>query len=288
MYQLLHGGFEPLTGGLASAANRPDSEAFLRTDLARQPGGRLRWQVSGLFSATVAVSVQPTDASLTIDGVAPGLTSGRALRQLGYGPHVVAAGRDGYLAETRTVNVRGGETLFVRLVLKRRIRVLVLDALTGEAVGAAQVTFNGRSYAASEGVPLVPGTHQVRVAAQGYLPIAATVTAGSGPVAPETLLLERGMPQVTLVVREQVGGAAIPGAYVRYRVPDGEFFDLGRTNQSGELVTDELPEGEYQFETELMGDTPVLHNQRFTVTWGADNRFGLASPARRRLDEKKD
>ncbi|MEX2502121.1 MAG: PEGA domain-containing protein [Trueperaceae bacterium] len=142
-------------GAVAAAAAR-EVASFART-ATRLPEGD-----AGLF-----VTSEPRGAHIAVDGVPIGATGAAGPIQLAPGRYRVELRTEGFLPETRSVEVRSGQTRFVHVVLTAisggSVRVQsVPDArvtLDGEAVGRTPLT-----------VPASAGRHVVTLERDGFAP----------------------------------------------------------------------------------------------------------------------
>ena len=143
-------------GGRVGALLASEIAAFAQS-LARLPSGS-----AGLF-----VSSEPRGARLTVDTVPVGETPDIGPLMLAPGRYRLELRADGYLAETRSVELTEGDTSFVHVVMTEitggSIRVQARpDArirLDGVRVGTTPLT-----------VPASAGRHEVRLEREGFLP----------------------------------------------------------------------------------------------------------------------
>jgi hypothetical protein len=143
-------------GALVGLQLAREIAAFARP-LARLPEGD-----AGLF-----VTTEPRGARIAVDGVPVGATPDVGPLMLAPGRYRVELRADGFLPETRSVELRAGETRFVHVVLTAisggSIRVQARPEarveLDGEAVGRTPLT-----------VPALPGRHVLVVERDGFAP----------------------------------------------------------------------------------------------------------------------
>lgn len=143
-------------GAAVGASLATEVAAFARP-LARLPEGD-----AGLF-----VSSEPRGARLAVDGVPVGETPDAGSLLLAPGRYRLELRAEGFLPETRTVELRAGETSFVHVVMTAisggSIRVQARPEarvfLDGEAAGTTPLTLPARA-----------GRHEVRLERDGFRP----------------------------------------------------------------------------------------------------------------------
>jgi serine/threonine protein kinase len=159
----------------------------------------LGWIPSGR-SGTLAITTNPPDASVVVDGGAP--RRGGDFRGLNEGSHTVRVSRDGYEPQERSVGVRKGRRETVAFSLKPRGETL-LDSLQGgppaaEAkVRVRTIPPGARVFLDGTELPgitdrtfqrITPGTYRLRLELKGYEPLTRQVTiSGAGTSVVETL-----------------------------------------------------------------------------------------------------
>ena len=119
-------------------------------------------------SAGLFVSSEPGEADVTVDGVAVGRTSRLDVLMLQPGRHELEVRKEGFLPETRTVELRSDDTSFVHVIL---------TAISGGSIQLSSAPPNARAYldGVLEGrtpltLPALPGSHTVRVERDGFQP----------------------------------------------------------------------------------------------------------------------
>lgn len=143
-------------GARVGASLAREIAAFARP-LARLPSGG-----AGLF-----VSSEPRGARLTVDSVPVGTTPDVGPLMLEPGRYRLELRIDGFLPETRSVDVQEGETSFVHVVM---------TAITGgsirvQAIPEARVSLDGLPVGMTPlTVPARSGRHDVRIERDGFLP----------------------------------------------------------------------------------------------------------------------
>lgn len=145
-----------------------DEGALVGLELAReiarfaQPRARLPDGDAGLF-----VSTEPRGVEVLVDDTPIGVTPDVEPILLAPGRYRVELRADGFLPETRSVEVRDGETRFVHVVMTAisggSVRVRAVPAarvvLDGEPAGRTPLT-----------VSALPGRHTLRIERDGFLP----------------------------------------------------------------------------------------------------------------------
>jgi len=127
-----------------------------------QPLARLPAGDAGLF-----VSSEPRGARVLVDGIGIGVTPDVGPVMLAPGRYLVELRSDGFLPETRSVEVRNGETRFVHVVLTAitggSVRVQSVPearvSLDDEPLGRTPVT-----------LPALPGRHVLLLERDGFAP----------------------------------------------------------------------------------------------------------------------
>lgn len=122
---------------------------------------------AGLF-----VSSEPGEADVFLDGVAVGRTSRMDVLMLPSGRYDLEVRKEGFLPETRTVELTSGETGFVHVILtaisggsiQLSSRPVARAFLDGAAAGRTPAT-----------LPALPGNHTVRLERDGFLPETVSV-----------------------------------------------------------------------------------------------------------------
>jgi len=116
-------------------------------------------------SAGLFVSSEPGDAEVFLDGVAVGRTSNLDVLMLEPGRHDLEVRKEGFLPETRSVELRADDTSFVHVIL---------TAISG---GSIQLSANPEARVFLDGVregttpltlPALPGNHTVRLERAGF------------------------------------------------------------------------------------------------------------------------
>lgn len=159
----------------------------------------------------VAVTTQPTGATVVVDGENRGVTP-LELVQLSPGVHRFEISLDGYDPEQRVVTVRGGERQELHLTLQtgqpRPGRIMVSAAGSEDAFVILDGVSRGRAPITLDQVP--PGTHTVRVQAEGAAPVETDCVIRFG----ETCTVEAELlpPPIAVTVRARHGGALVPDA----------------------------------------------------------------------------
>ncbi len=127
--------------------------------------------------ARLAVRVEPSDATISVDGVA--LAPGTTEEVLDPGRHTVAASADGYQTVTRAETFSPGEVTHVELVLIPSIRVcrLYVDTTLSDSV----IRIDGRAAAPGHADEFLDaGVHDVEVSAPGRRTVRRLVTLAAG------------------------------------------------------------------------------------------------------------
>ncbi len=132
--------------------------------------------VAGFIGAAVAlpegdagvfISSEPGDADVFLDGVAVGRTGRLDVLMLQPGRHRLEVRKEGFLPESRNVDLLSGDTGFVHVIL---------TAISGGSIQLSSAP-DARVYldGAREGrtpltLPALPGSHTVRLEREGFLP----------------------------------------------------------------------------------------------------------------------
>lgn len=255
---------EVATGRATDLISRPvgDEPLAVGRELAReiarfaQPLARLPEGDAGLFLTT-----EPRGARMSIDGVPVGTTSETGPLMLAPGRYRLELRTEGFLPETRSVELRAGETRFVHVVLTAisggSIRVQATPdarvALDGEAVGTTPLT-----------VPALPGRHVLVLERDGFeaerieAPVRTyRVTRVEATLTPlrEPLLFwaeERGT-----VVR--IDGTIQPGGYAEDLEPGLRRIELIRPRERTEVLRAVPARGAFELdlETGALREVPV-------------------------------
>ncbi len=144
---------------------------------------------AGLF-----VSSEPGEADVYLDGVAVGRSSRLDVLMLEPGRYDLEVRKEGFLPETRTVDLTSGETGFVHVILTAisggSIQLSSYPVahvfLDGEAAGRTPAT-----------LPALPGSHTVRLERDGFAPETVSVLVRNYRVTRvETRLTPESMPLV--------------------------------------------------------------------------------------------
>ena len=185
--------------------------------------------------AGIFVSSEPGEAQVFLDGVSIGRTSKLDVAMLAPGRYQLELRKDGFLPETRTVELRAGDTSFVHVVL---------TAISG---GSIQVAAEPAAQVLLDGVPsgrtpltlsALPGTHRVTLQREGFLEETFEVLVRNYRV---TRLEAALVPAVDPLVfwdewREVlvlIDGELQPGAYAPALAPGLHTFELiGTTTRS--------------------------------------------------------
>lgn len=115
---------------------------------------------AGLF-----VSSEPADAQVFVDGISIGHTSRLDVAMLAPGRYRLELRKEGFLPDTRTIELRGGDTTFVHVAL---------TAISGGSIQiisspAAEVFLDGaHSGTTPLTVPALPGAHRVTLSRGGF------------------------------------------------------------------------------------------------------------------------
>ncbi len=118
-------------------------------------------------SAGLFISSEPGDAEVFVDGVAVGRTSNLDVLMLEPGRHDLEVRKEGFLPETRSVEIRADDTSFVHVIL---------TAISG---GSIQLSANPEARVFLDGaregttpltLPALPGNHTVRLERSGFGP----------------------------------------------------------------------------------------------------------------------
>lgn len=231
----------PGDGARVGALLATEIAAFARP-LARLPEGN-----AGLF-----VSTEPRGARLTIDAVPVGTTPDAGPLMLAPGRYRLELRIDGFLPETRSVDLREGDTSFVHVVM---------TAITGgsirvQAVPEARVRLDGAAVGTTPlTVPARSGRHEVVLERDGFLPevievpvrtyrvtrVDATLTPASDPLLfwPET----RG----TLV---RIDGRLQPGGWAETLSPGLRRIELITPNGRVEVLRAVPESGAFRLDLE--------------------------------------
>jgi len=185
--------------------------------------------------AGIFVSSEPGEAQVFLDGVSIGRTSKLDVAMLAPGRYQLELRKDGFLPETRTVELRAGDTSFVHVVL---------TAISG---GSIQVAAEPAAQVLLDGVPsgrtpltlsALPGTHRVTLQREGFLEETFEVLVRNYRVTRlEAALVPAVDPLVFWDERREVlvliDGELQPGAYAPALAPGLHTFELiGTTTRS--------------------------------------------------------
>jgi len=169
-------------------------------------------------SAGLFVSSEPGDADVMVDGVAVGKTSRLDVLMLQAGRHELEVRKEGFLPETRTVELRADDTSFVHVIL---------TAISGGSIQLSSAPGNVRAYLDGmlEGrTPLtlsaLPGSHTVRLERDGFAPESFSVLVRNYRVTRVDVALQAAADPLVFWPEERevivtVDGVLQPGGYAR-------------------------------------------------------------------------
>ncbi len=116
-------------------------------------------------SAGLFVSSEPGDAEVVLNGVAVGRTSSLDVLMLRPGRYDLEVRKEGFLPETRSVELRADDTSFVHVILT----AISGGSIQLSAMPAARVYLDGvREGVTPLTLPALPGNHTVRLEREGF------------------------------------------------------------------------------------------------------------------------
>jgi tetratricopeptide (TPR) repeat protein len=173
------------------------------------------------FTGFLVLRVEPAGASVLVDGQAVVLSKEGGL-ELKTGRHQVVVRQDGFLDETRDVDVVSGAKVGVDVRLRSRLGKVKLDC----ACNGAQITVDGVSVGVvplKHPLQLEPGAHLVELVASGFNKASRNLKVVSG----EEILLSMKMESVVAKAPTPPVPAAVPAVPVAKASPPKETRKLG-------------------------------------------------------------
>jgi thermopsin len=184
--------------------------------------------VNIVFNATngsLRGTVEPTNASVWVDGSTVSVTAGAFAATLAAGVHSVVASASGYYSYYNNVTVVSGMSTNLTIVLNPvtppvgpdgTLSVVVTPAFASLWVDGSKVTLSGGSYSS----PATPGVHSLEATATGYYPYYNNATVSSHDTTTLTISLNLVPPVIgpdgtlTLSVTPTSASAWVDGAPV--------------------------------------------------------------------------
>lgn len=220
---------------------------------------------------SIAIATEPAGATVLVDGEPRGQAP-VTVGELSPGAHRVELSLDGYEPVERMVTVVGGETEELALTLEPgtpRPGRIVVTANREDAFVILDGLSRGRAPITLERIP--PGTHAVRLSAEGMAPFETECVIRFGETC--TVEAELVAAEVPVTVQARSGGALVDGAVL---FVDGE--ERGALPWEGTL-----PPGRYAMEARADGYAPATASLELAV--GADARTVSLAMERRPAPE---
>lgn len=203
----------------------PSAAADLAQSVAAFTGAAVQLPTgdAGLF-----VSSEPGEADVFIDGVAVGRTSLMDVLMLPAGRYDLEVRKEGFLPETRTVELTSGDTGFVHVILT----AISGGSIQLASVPSARVLLDGSGQGRTPlTLPALPGNHTLRLERDGFLPETVSVlvrnyrvTRVDAELTPRTSPLVYWDEERTVLV--YIDGALQTGGYAADLKPGLRTFEL--------------------------------------------------------------
>jgi hypothetical protein len=180
-------------------------------------------------SAGLFVSSEPGHAAVSLDGVAVGRTSNLDVLMLKPGRYQLEVRKEGFLPETRTVELRADDTSFVHVIL---------TAISGGSIQlsttpAARVYLDGvrEGSATPVTLPALPGSHTVKLVRGGFRTESFSVLVRNYRVTRVAVSLKPAVDPLVFWPENRsdlvyIDGTLQPGAYAEALRPGLHTFEL--------------------------------------------------------------
>ncbi len=202
---------------------------------------------AGLF-----VTSEPGEAQVLLDGIALGRTSQLDVAMLAPGRYQLELRKEGFLPETRTLDLRSGDTAFVNVVLT----AISGGSIQVGAFPAANVVLDGvPSGRTPVTLPALPGTHRVTLWRDGFLEQSFEVLVRNYRVTRLEADLEPAVDPLVFwnehrEVLVYIDGELQPGAHAAQLTPGLHTFELVRGAETRRYLRAVPDRGAFQLDLE--------------------------------------